>query len=157
MHLTWTVYVAPWRSRKNYVRLRATPRSERKVAIVLANYPIRDGRLANGVGYDAPASTIEILRHLGQRTAFQSDGNALIEQLQSGPTQCPPGALRDGIPFPLSPIASCSRRSRRRRSARSPNAWGEPAADPFVRGAALPSPGVTLRQCRGAAAAGARL
>ena len=25
--------------------------------------PIRDGRLANGVGYDAPASTVRILRH----------------------------------------------------------------------------------------------
>ena len=49
---------------KNYARLRATPRSERRVALVLANYPIRDGRLANGVGYDAPQSTVEILRAL---------------------------------------------------------------------------------------------
>ncbi len=48
----------------NWVRLRQTPRAERKVAIVLANYPIRDGRIANGVGYDAPASTVEILRLL---------------------------------------------------------------------------------------------
>ena len=48
----------------NWVRLRKTPQQgERKVAIVLANYLIRDGGLANGVGYDAPASTIEILRH----------------------------------------------------------------------------------------------
>jgi len=39
---------------KNFVRLRAAPRAERKIGIVLANYPIRDGRLANGVGYDAP-------------------------------------------------------------------------------------------------------
>jgi cobaltochelatase CobN len=49
---------------ENWARLRATPRPERRVAIVLANYPIRDGRLANGVGYDAPQSTVEILRAL---------------------------------------------------------------------------------------------
>ncbi|MFK4812812.1 cobaltochelatase subunit CobN, partial [Devosia sp. ZW T5_3] len=48
----------------NWSHLRTTPRAHRKVAIVLANYPIRDGRLANGVGYDAPQSTVEILRAL---------------------------------------------------------------------------------------------
>ena len=48
----------------NTVRLRVTSRAERRVALVLANYPIRDGRLANGVGYDAPQSTVEILKAL---------------------------------------------------------------------------------------------
>jgi cobaltochelatase CobN len=32
------------------------------VAIVLANYPNRDGRIANGVGLDTPAGTVEVLR-----------------------------------------------------------------------------------------------
>ncbi|RYE41285.1 MAG: cobaltochelatase subunit CobN, partial [Hyphomicrobiales bacterium] len=49
---------------KNWTTLRTTPRAERRVGLVLANYPIRDGRLANGVGYDAPQSTVEILRAL---------------------------------------------------------------------------------------------
>jgi len=49
---------------KNWTTLRATPRADRRVAVVLANYPIRDGRLANGVGYDAPQSTVEILKVL---------------------------------------------------------------------------------------------
>ncbi|HEY8577915.1 MAG TPA: cobaltochelatase subunit CobN [Devosia sp.] len=49
---------------RNWVRLRETSRAQRKVAIVLANYPIRDGRLANGVGYDAPESTVRMLRAL---------------------------------------------------------------------------------------------
>ena len=48
----------------NWSRLRATPRPSRRIALVLANYPLRDGRLANGVGYDAPASTVEILKAL---------------------------------------------------------------------------------------------
>ena len=47
-----------------WARLRATPAAERRVAIVLANYPSRDGRLANGVGLDMPASCVEVLRAL---------------------------------------------------------------------------------------------
>ncbi|WP_423069448.1 cobaltochelatase subunit CobN [Devosia sp. CN2-171] len=50
---------------KNWTTLRTTPPAKRRVAIILANYPIRDGRLANGVGYDAPQSTVEILKTLG--------------------------------------------------------------------------------------------
>jgi Cobalamin biosynthesis protein CobN and related Mg-chelatases len=53
---------------KNWSRLRATPRADRKIALVLANYPIRDGRLANGVGYDAPESTVRMLRALDVRS-----------------------------------------------------------------------------------------
>ena len=34
--------------------LRQTPASDRRLALVLANYPNRDGRLANGVGLDTP-------------------------------------------------------------------------------------------------------
>src|SRR5690606_32909947 len=56
----------------NWARLRATPRGERRVALVLANYPLRDGRLANGVGYDAPESTVAILREL-ERAGYTLD------------------------------------------------------------------------------------
>jgi cobaltochelatase CobN len=38
----------------NWVKLRRKPVSERKIALILANYPTRDGRLANGVGLDTP-------------------------------------------------------------------------------------------------------
>ncbi len=38
----------------NWVSLRRTPAPNRKVAIILANYPNKDGRIANGVGYDTP-------------------------------------------------------------------------------------------------------
>ncbi|WP_421658771.1 cobaltochelatase subunit CobN [Leptothermofonsia sp. ETS-13] len=50
----------------NWVKLRRTPPQQRKIAIVLANYPTRDGRLANGVGLDTPASCIEIITALQQ-------------------------------------------------------------------------------------------
>ncbi len=49
-----------------WLSLRRTPASERRVALVLANYPARDGRLGNGVGLDTPASALEILRALAR-------------------------------------------------------------------------------------------
>jgi cobaltochelatase CobN len=70
----------------NWLSLRATKAPERKIAIILANYPDKDGRIANGVGYDTPASTIAILNamqgadyHTGN---FPDNGNALIQALQ---------------------------------------------------------------------------
>ena len=43
------------------------PAAERRVAIVLANYPNRDGRIGNGVGLDTPASGVAILRRAARR------------------------------------------------------------------------------------------
>ncbi len=73
-----------------WVRLRNSKPAQRRVALVLANYPNRDGRLGNGVGLDTPAGTIEVLQAL-QKSGYAvenipSDGNALIEYLQAGPT-----------------------------------------------------------------------
>ncbi len=63
---------------KNWAELRETPNPQKHVAIILANYPDKDGRIANGVGYDTPASTIEILR------AFKGEGYAVGEFPKSG-------------------------------------------------------------------------
>ncbi|HHG88969.1 MAG TPA: cobaltochelatase subunit CobN [Devosia sp.] len=62
----------------NWVKLRNTSPQDRRVAIVLANYPIRDGRIANGVGYDAPQSTVEILK------ALEGAGYCLAPTLPAG-------------------------------------------------------------------------
>ncbi len=43
---------------KAWVRLRASSTDERRVALIFANYPNRDGRLGNGVGLDTPASAV---------------------------------------------------------------------------------------------------
>ena len=48
----------------NWVRLRVKPPQERRIALILANYPNTNGRLANGVGLDTPASCVEILKAL---------------------------------------------------------------------------------------------
>ena len=49
---------------ENWLNLRAKPPQEKRLALVLANYPNRDGRLANGVGLDTPASALVVLRAL---------------------------------------------------------------------------------------------
>ncbi len=74
----------------SWLDLARTPPAERRVALVLANYPNRDGRIGNGVGLDTPAGTMEVLRALeaaGYRTEdLPADGNALIARLAAGPT-----------------------------------------------------------------------
>src|SRR6516165_8840806 len=79
---------------RNWARLRARPAAERRVALVLANYPNRDGRIGNGVGLDTPASAVAILRALteaGYRIAdAPEDGEALIRLLLAGPTNANP-------------------------------------------------------------------
>ncbi|MEB3176038.1 MAG: cobaltochelatase subunit CobN [Synechococcus sp.] len=47
-----------------WIRLRRTPVTQRRVAVVLANYPTRNARLANGVGLDTPASAVLLLQWL---------------------------------------------------------------------------------------------
>ena len=79
----------------NWIRLQTTPPPQRKIALILANYPNRDGRIANGVGLDTPASCIEILKAL-QRSGYLVDdipanGDELIARLTRGITNDPEG------------------------------------------------------------------
>src|SRR5207248_1084459 len=67
---------------RNWARLREKPPAERRIAVVLANYPNRDGRIGNGVGLDTPQSAITLLhalRDAGYRVGdIPEDGTALI-------------------------------------------------------------------------------
>nr|WP_309503183.1 cobaltochelatase subunit CobN [uncultured Roseovarius sp.] len=74
----------------NWARLRTTPAPERKVALVLANYPNKDGRLANGVGLDTPAATVHVLGLL-QQAGYRiedapEDSDVLMQAIMAGPT-----------------------------------------------------------------------
>ncbi|PNK21377.1 cobaltochelatase subunit CobN [Cylindrospermopsis raciborskii] len=79
----------------NWLRLRRKMPSERRVAIILANYPNTNGRLANGVGLDSPASCIEILLALESAgydvSAIPKNGDELIKVLTAGVTNDPEG------------------------------------------------------------------
>ncbi|MGG6297114.1 cobaltochelatase subunit CobN [Leptolyngbya sp. AN02str] len=90
----------------HWVQLRHTPVGDRRIALILANYPTRDGRLANGVGLDTPQSCVEILKalHAAGYTVgpIPSDGDALIQQLTRGRTNDPEGAELRAIAQSLS-------------------------------------------------------
>ncbi|RDE09970.1 cobaltochelatase subunit CobN [Pelagibacterium lacus] len=135
----------------NYARLRARAPKERRIGLVLANYPLRDGRLANGVGYDAPQSTVEILKALAGagydlgggeplRSDALSSGTALVQYLQTGPTNARPGRGMSDAVMKLERyeelLAALPPAMAEAITAR----WGAPGADPFVRGSAFHLP-----------------
>jgi cobaltochelatase CobN len=79
----------------NWSKLRRIDVCDRKVALILANYPTRDGRLANGVGLDTPQSCVEIL-HALKAAGYQvgeipADSGELIKLLTAGVTNDPEG------------------------------------------------------------------
>lgn len=126
----------------NWASLRRTPSQDRRVALVLANYPNRDGRIGNGVGLDTPASTAAILCAL-KAEGYACDGApdssaALMTLMTGGVTNDPTSPDRSGdIALPLATyhaafaaLPSMVQRTVRER-------WGEPDADPFVRDGAF--------------------
>lgn len=75
---------------RHWANLRHKENNQKRIAIILANYPTKDGRIGNGVGLDTPASAVNILNALQQNDYPISDipqnGDSLIEQLQTGVT-----------------------------------------------------------------------
>lgn len=122
----------------NWARLRHTPAADRQVALVLANYPNKDGRLANGVGLDTPAATVHVLRLLADAgygvKDIPGDSAALMKRVISGPTNWLPdraqraGGVRlamddyrkeyDTLPWSLREAITAR--------------WGAPEDDPFA-------------------------
>ncbi len=122
----------------NWARLRSTPEPDRRIALVLANYPNKDGRLANGVGLDTPAATIHALNLLATAgytvDAPPADADALMERLMAGPTNwlTDRADRQGGVTLPLSvyhrhygelPYALRQQIEER---------WGKPETDPFI-------------------------
>jgi len=120
-----------------WVNLSQTQAADRKIGLVLANYPNRDGRLGNGVGLDTPASAVKVLNALAD-TGYNvgsapTDGNALMQRLAAGPTNALNGRhfrqggarLSEGAyrtffeNLPASVRKTVSDR------------WGDPADDPY--------------------------
>ncbi|NOZ33266.1 MAG: cobaltochelatase subunit CobN [Alphaproteobacteria bacterium] len=123
----------------NWIRLRRAAPRDRRMVMVLANYPLRDGRLANGVGYDAPQSSVEILKIL-QKEAYdlgQSDlpanGNALIKALQSGPTNANPKRGTGGAVLSVADYGCLFGNLPETIRNAVNDQWGAPENDPFCR------------------------
>ncbi len=121
----------------NWARLAETPVAERRVALVLANYPNRDGRMGNGVGLDVPAATVRVLAALDQAGygvhEAPADGAELIARLAAGPTNdsaaLPERTVSESLPlvdyaawFDALPETVRDKVGER---------WGAPEEDPF--------------------------
>ncbi len=135
----------------NWARLRYTPPAERRVAILLANYPSKNARVGNAVGLDTPASLhalLAALRAAGYDTGLSlpADGQALIEAVIAASVQDPEFATAaahtqssgwvgeaqfrawcDGIP--VDARAGMAR-------------WGGPEASPLFHAGGFPVPGL---------------
>jgi cobaltochelatase CobN len=121
-----------------WVRLRRTSSSQRRVAVILANYPSRDGRLANGVGLDTPQSLVEVLgaMHVAGYGIENAPGDAasMMQLLQGSPTKAleersaRPGGMSWCIADYEAAFAGLPEDVRRAVMTR----WGDPAQDPHV-------------------------
>ncbi|PWW47674.1 cobaltochelatase CobN subunit [Melaminivora alkalimesophila] len=127
---------------RRWCRLRQLAPEDKRLALVLANYPGSEGRIGSGVGLDTPASVIELLRllqseghDLGSTEPLPADGDALMRRLTEG-------IANDPALWPLRPAwQSYALGDYLTRLACLPagmaeaitTRWGPPEADPALR------------------------
>ncbi len=121
----------------NWAALAGTAAPQRRVAILLANYPNKDGRLANGVGLDTPAGTIGTLNALsaagyGVEDAPRS-GADLMDMILAGPTNWLTGRAEraGGERFPIEDYRTSYAELPGDLQTRIEERWGQPENDPF--------------------------
>ena len=128
-----------------WVSLRHTPPARRQVALVLANYPTRNSRLANGVGLDTPASAALMLAWLREAgydlegvpqgtspaTPLPRDGEELIQRLLAGRSNDPESGHRRALDqLPLAAYLRWYSTLPAQGRERLESVWGPPQADP---------------------------
>ncbi len=109
------------------VRLRTLPRGERRVAVLMPDYPAAGGRAGYAVGLDVPQSVVALLSDLSEAgydvRDHVEDPRVLLEQLQQG-AQEPALSLADYARL----LAALPAETASRVTA----AWGDPEHDPDV-------------------------
>jgi len=113
-------------------RLRALPRSERRIAVLMPDYPGAPGRGGYAVGLDVPASVIALLDDLaaaGYRlSGAAKNSRALLDALSAGADKAALTLAQYENLLVTLPAAAV---------ARLHQAWGEPADDPDCRNGAF--------------------
>jgi cobaltochelatase CobN len=114
------------------VHLRALPRAERRIAILMPDYPGAPGRAGYAVGLDVPASVIAALGDLAAAgytvSASPQTPHDLLDVLSRGGDDAKLDVAHYEELLARVPIAAL---------ARLREAWGEPADDPDVRDGAF--------------------
>ncbi|MGE7989920.1 cobaltochelatase subunit CobN [Pseudomonas sp. NPDC089554] len=124
---------------RRWVELARLPNAQKRVALVLANYPTRDGRIGNGVGLDTPAAALNILQALQTQgypvAGLPHSGTALIQQLLGGVTNdldhldqrpCAQSLSLDDYHRAFAQLPDANQRAVLER-------WGAPEQDPMFR------------------------
>lgn len=124
---------------RRWIDLARLPNQHKHVALILANYPTRDGRIGNGVGLDTPAAALNILRALQAEgyplAPLPESGTALIHALLGGVTNdldsidLRPCQQSMGLDEYLAAFNDLPAANRDAVNAR----WGEPQGDPMFR------------------------
>jgi len=127
----------------NWARLRHKKPSERRIAMVLANYPNKDGRLANGVGLDTPAAAVNMLQVLaGAGYSVENaptDSDALMQQIMAGPTNwlTDRASRKGGTPMSLDAYRQHYDALPWEVREQIESRWGQPEEDPFCDGSSF--------------------
>jgi cobaltochelatase CobN len=114
-----------------WLRLAARPPAERRVAVVLSDYPARGGRAGFAVGLDTPASVRALAADLadaGYAVGKIPDGAPLMESLTAGPATFT--VPLDAYAAWLGVLPDATRTALL-------EAWGAPEADPACVGGAF--------------------
>jgi cobaltochelatase CobN len=119
-----------------WIALRRCDPPQRRIGIVLANYPNRDGRLANGVGLDTPQSLVDIFAAL-RDAHYAVDGAPstvpdIMQLLQAGPTNALDRPRHGGTHWSLQRYREAFARLPQRVQDAVNTRWGSPADDPHV-------------------------
>ncbi len=122
----------------NWARLEAKANGEKRVGVILANYPNKDGRLANGVGLDTPQSCVDLLATLAEAgyavEEAPGDSAALMAAIQAGPTNwlADRAAREGGEVLPLDAYRAFYAALPWDMRLAVEERWGQPEDDPFV-------------------------
>ncbi|MCF5713463.1 MULTISPECIES: cobaltochelatase subunit CobN [Pseudomonas syringae group] len=124
---------------RRWIELARLPNADKRVALILTNYPTRDGRIGNGVGLDTPAAALNILRAMQAEgyplEQLPESGTALIQQLLGGVTNdldsidqrpCQQSMALDEYLAAFNELPQSNRDAVNAR-------WGAPNADPMFR------------------------
>lgn len=120
----------------NWVALKHKKPSQRRIAMIMSNYPGGDGRLGHGVGLDTPAACMLSLRAMQAAgydvEALPQDGDELIRLLALGPTNEGMAGRLVRENLSLEDYSCCFNQLPEAIRTQILNRWGAPQQDAYV-------------------------
>ena len=129
---------------KGWIRLGEVSNSDKKLGIIMANYPNKDSRLANGVGLDTPESVAVLMHHLAAEgynvKGRPATGRAMIAAMLTAPTNSGVEGREVEAWLSLDDYAEAFKALPQAVQDMITSRWGDPQDDPMVgaQGFALP-------------------